>query len=123
MELLGISDYPEIDGKSFLSAIKGNPDKNIRDRELFWHYPHYYPTTTPVSAIRQGPWKMLEYLEDGHLELYNLESDLGESKNLADSEPEKASELLEKLHHWKTEANAGKITLNPNFKNAEKIKK
>ncbi len=119
MELLGVTDYPKMDGKSFLSAIKGNPDKSIRDRELYWHYPHYYPTTTPVSAIRQGPWKMLEYLEDGHLELYNLESDLGESKNLADSKPDKASELLKKLHHWKTETNAGKITLNPNFKNAD----
>lgn len=117
MDLLGVTDFPKMDGKSFLSAIKGDPDESIQNREIYWHYPHYYPTTTPVSAIRQGHWKMLEYLEDGHLELYNLDSDLGELKNLAESEPDKTTELLEKLHRWKTETNAGKITLNPNFKN------
>ena len=31
---------------------------------MYFHFPHYYATTTPVSAIRAGDWKLLEYLEE-----------------------------------------------------------
>jgi arylsulfatase A-like enzyme len=115
MEMVGVKDYPETDGKSFLSIMQGKQDEGMQNRALFWHYPHYYPTTTRVSAVREGDWKMLQYLEDGRVELYNLASDLGESKNLADKNPEKAAELLDKLNSWRNETNAGKITLNPKF--------
>lgn len=116
MEMLEIKTYPSVDGQSFLPAIAGVDENNLPNRTLFWHYPHYYPTTTPVSAIREGNWKMLEYLEDGRLELYDLSTDLGETKNLTEDNPEKAGELLKKLHRWKNETNAGEITLNPTFK-------
>jgi hypothetical protein len=59
---------------------------------------------------------MLEYLGDGRLELYDLSTDLGETKNLAGEMPEKAAELIEKLHAWQDETNAGKVALNPDFK-------
>ncbi len=39
--------------------------------------------TTPVSLIQAGDWKLMEFLEDGRLELYNLREDLGETRNLA----------------------------------------
>lgn len=120
MEMIGVTDFPEMDGESFLSLMQGQQDESFQNRSIYWHYPHYYPTTTPVSAIRQGDWKMLEYLEDGHIELYNLNSDLGETKNLIDINPDKAGELLEKLHNWKEETNAGEIVLNPKF--SEKAK-
>jgi len=115
MEMLEIEKNPAVDGQSFLPAIEENENSRLQNRAMFWHYPHYYPTTTPVSAIREGNWKMLEYLEDGRLELFNLSSDLGETKNLANENSEKAGELLEKLHQWKKETNAGKITRNPKF--------
>ncbi|MCH5377287.1 MAG: sulfatase-like hydrolase/transferase, partial [Planctomycetes bacterium] len=35
-------------------------------------------------AIRQGPWKLI-FLSDGTRELYNLESDLSETSNVADA--------------------------------------
>ena len=47
------------------------------------HYPHYYATTAPVSAIRAGDWKLLEYFADNHVELYGLKDDPGESRDLA----------------------------------------
>ncbi len=43
----------------------------------------------------------MEFLEDKHLELYNLEDDLGESKNLAEQMPEKTKELHAKLVAWR----------------------
>ncbi len=43
--------------------------------------------------MRAGKWKLHEYFEDGRLELYDLESDLGERTNIASTHPEKAAEL------------------------------
>jgi arylsulfatase A len=60
-----------------------NPAARLNRDALFFHYPHYYATTSPVSAVRARDWKLLEYHEDGHLELYNLANDLAESNNLA----------------------------------------
>ena len=36
-----------------------------------------------MSLIQGGDWKLMEFLEDGRLELYNLRDDIGETKNLA----------------------------------------
>ena len=66
-----------------LSGVIRNPTTKFDRDSLYWHYPHYYETTTPVSAIRSGDWKLLEFFEDGRLELYNLRQDVGEKNNLA----------------------------------------
>jgi len=116
LDLTGQTLPDSIDGKSFLPLLKGNQDTSIVNRALYWHYPHYYPTTTPVSAIREGNWKLLEYLEDGSIELYDLSSDLGETKNMTSENPEKAVELLKKLQYWKTSVGAQGIVPNPGYK-------
>jgi arylsulfatase A-like enzyme len=69
-------------------------------RDLFFHYPHYYPTTSPVSAIRSGRWKLLHFYEEGRMELYDLESDLGEELDVADSEAKIAERLRRRLDQW-----------------------
>jgi arylsulfatase A len=73
-------------------------------------------TTTPVSAIRAGDWKLLEYLEDNRLELYNLHDDLQESKNLAGEQTAKANELHTRLAHWRSDVQTQMPTQNYNFK-------
>lgn len=99
-----------------LKALLQNPVTKLNRDALYFHYPHYYPTTTPVSAIRYGDWKLLEYLEDGRRELYNLKDDPGEQADLAHRMPDKAASLLKQLHQWRTEVNAAIPTSNPNFK-------
>ena len=47
-----------------------------------------------------GDWKLLEYYEDHHLELYNLRTDLSEQTNLASQMRDKAEELRTRLHGW-----------------------
>ena len=42
----------------------------------------------------------MRFFEDGHEELCNFKEDIGEMKNLADSEPEKRAELSAKLTAW-----------------------
>jgi arylsulfatase A-like enzyme len=62
--------------------------------------------TTPVGTIIAGDWKLMEFFEDGRLELYNLRDDLGETKNLAADMPEKRNELYAKMIAWRKEVGA-----------------
>jgi arylsulfatase A len=101
-----------MDGISLVPPLK-NPAAKLKREALFWHYPHYYPTTTPVSAIRQGDLKLLEYFEDNHIELYNLSNDIGERNDLAKQMPEKAMELRKHLDAWRKAVNAQMPTKKP----------
>ena len=87
-----------IDLRPILDGSQGSPDRET----LFFHYPHYYTTTSPVSALRSGDWKFLEYLEDGRVELYDLAGDPGESTDLARRWPETTRRLKNKLDEWRT---------------------
>jgi arylsulfatase A-like enzyme len=116
LDITGTVNKIPVDGKSILPLLKGNADTSLQNRTLYWHYPHYYPTTTPVSAIREGKWKLMEYLEDGHTELYNLDADPGETRNLVNEEQKKAGVLLEKLQNWKKRVDARGIVPNPNYR-------
>ena len=99
-----------------LKDLLQNPGNAINRGALYFHYPHYYPTTTPVSAVRAGDWKLLEYLEDGRLELYNLRDDLSEKTDLAAQMPDKAASLLKQLNDWRTQVGAAMPAPNPAFK-------
>lgn len=100
-----------VDGLSLLPVLE-NPEATLDRDALCWHYPHYYETTTPVSAIRAGDWKLLEYFEDGHVELYNLADEIGEQNDLAQQEPETAERLQQKLAEWRADVDARMPTPN-----------
>ena len=112
----------KLDGLNLTPLLK-NPAARLDRDALFFHYPHYYATTTPVSAVRAGDWKLLEYFEDDHVELYNLKDDLGETTNLAEQLPAKAGELRQRLHDWHDEVGAALPSPNPNFKSKPRAKK
>ena len=105
-----------VDGISLVSALK-RPASTFERDTLYWHYPHYYQTTSPVSSIRQGKWKLLEFFEDNRLELYNLETDLGETQNLAFENPQLANDLRQKLQNWRIEMEAQMPVINQGFSN------
>ena len=90
--LLEMADLPlqpqqHVDGISLLPALS---EKKMKDRPVFWHYPHYgNQGGTPGSSVRYGKWKMIEFFEDMHTELYDLESDPSEARNLAEINPDK----------------------------------
>ena len=89
----------EADGLSLLPLFHGEsfPD----ERPLFWHYPHYgNQGGAPSSAIRRGRYKLIEWYEDGRLELFDLQEDLSEQHDLADAQPELKQELHAQLHTW-----------------------
>ena len=102
----------DVDGLSLVPVLK-NPTDKLKPRSLCWHYPHYYATTSPVSSIRQSHWKLLEYFEDNRIELYNLEKDLGEQNDLAETMPQRAKELRDRLRTWRKTVDAQMPTSNP----------
>ena len=117
----------DMDGLSLVPLLKKPTAKLNRD-VLYWHYPHYYPTTSPVSSIRQDDWKLLEYFpapasgdasrgggEDKRIELYNLRKDIGEENNLAERMPEKAEQLHKRLDAWRKAVDAQVPTPNPKY--------
>ena len=67
-----------------------------------------YASCTPVhmQAIRVGDWKLIEWFEDGSLELYDLGTDPGEERDLARDEPDLARALRARLHEWRLEVDA-----------------
>jgi arylsulfatase A-like enzyme len=101
----GLEIAEKLDGVS-LAPLLRDPRVRPARNELFFHYPHYYATTSPVSAIRSGDWKLLEYHEDNRLELFDLSQDPGEEQNLAEKEDAKANSLRNRLHAWRESVGA-----------------
>ena len=83
------------DGVS-LSRVFGRGELD-RD-ELFWVFPHVFgANAVPHAAVRSGRYKVVEYLRDGHAELYDLRADPGESTDLAAAQPDRAGWLKRTL--------------------------
>jgi arylsulfatase A-like enzyme len=102
-----------LDGVSLVPLLTG--DGLLRPRPLFWHFPAYLGAyrgmegpwrTTPAGAVRYGDFKLIEFFEDGRLELYNLANDPGEAHDLADEMPEKVQELHRLMQDWRQDLGA-----------------
>ena len=88
-----------------MPLLKG--EGSLERDAIFWHYPHYgNQGGTPGSSVRSGDWKLIEFFEDGRLELYNLREDISETRNLAAEMPELVGELHSKLAAWRKEMDA-----------------
>ncbi len=113
LDLAGAPPLDQARGVSLAPLLRGGA---ISPRPLFWHYPHYHPGgATPYSAILDDNWRLIEFFEDNHVELYHLSDDPEEKHDLALTQPEKAAELRAKLHAWRTAQNAQLPTPNPDY--------
>ncbi|MBM3862244.1 MAG: sulfatase [Verrucomicrobia bacterium] len=119
LEMAGLPARPEqhVDGVSLVPLL--TQTGGLTRDALYWHFPHYAgetPAQAPSSTVRMGDWKLIEFLEDKHVELYNLKDDLGETRDLAAAMPEKAAALRERLAQWRTKINAQMPVPNPDHK-------
>ncbi|MEZ4707456.1 MAG: sulfatase [Caldilineaceae bacterium] len=106
LEIAGLDLMPEQhgDGVSFLPLLC---QEAFERGPIFWHYPHYgNQGGTPGSSVRLGDYKLIEFFEDGRLELYNLRKDVSEERNLIDAEPEMAVRLHALLQEWRAAVEA-----------------
>ena len=117
LDMAGLKPQPQqtLDGVSIVPLLK---QSGVLTRDaLFWHYPHYSNQGgKPGGAIRKGDFKLIEFYEDSHVELYNLKEDISEMKNLAGKMPEKTTELKKLLADWRVSVGAQMPTPNPDYK-------
>jgi arylsulfatase A len=114
-ELSGVKADLRMDGVSLLPLLNDST-ADLSRPTLCWHYPHYHPGgATPYGAIRDGTWRLIEFFEDGKVELYNLADDVSEANDLARKNPQKREELLTKLQAWRKEVGAQMPLPNPDY--------
>ncbi|MFK7768505.1 MAG: sulfatase [Mariniblastus sp.] len=114
----GVSLVPLLTGKvETFAKVEGAVAK---PRSLYWHFPAYLQSysqvvneqqdplfrSRPCGVIRHGKWKLIEYFETGQTELFDLESDIGESKDLSKEKTELAAQLLKDLKAWQMKTQA-----------------
>ena len=115
LELAGIDPPPRLDGMSLVSLLGGAVELAGR-QTIYWHYPHYgNQGGAPSGAVRAGRWKLIEWYEDGALELFDLDEDPAETVNLADTAPAMAARLRRSLALWRESVGARMPTPNPRF--------
>lgn len=130
LDLIGVEKPADklLDGQSLANVLL--KQEQLEERPLFWHFPVYLQAyrvggdesqdslfrTRPGSVVRLGDWKLHQYFEDGQLELYNLKDDIGEKNNLASTQADKTTELLQLLEEWRTNTSAPVPTApNPDY--------
>ncbi len=85
---------PDLDGKNIWPLLTG--EQTIQeDRQLYWK-------TNQVFAVRDGDWKLLMHRNSGNVELFDLENDFREDRNLGQTNPETAERLLLLLEDFKS---------------------
>jgi len=110
-----------IDGTSFLPIFEGKPI--VRKTPLYWQF--HYASSKAKVAMRVGDWKILGHLSTPEskptvditpesqqaikeaelvaFELYNLRDDLGETTDLAATQPERLAPLASRLRQMHRE--------------------
>ena len=116
-KIIGYNKTIDLDGEDLTPIFNS---KALKKRELYFHFPIYLEPynvhldsgsdplfrTRPGSVIIKDNWKLHHYYEDNNFELYNLENDISESKNLININKEKKAELLKDLNNWRSKNNA-----------------
>lgn len=116
LEAAGLPPMPDqhVDGISIAPLLKGG--EHLERDAIFWHYPHYgNQGGTPGSSVRMGDYKLIEFFEDGRIELYNLCEDPGEQHNLAAENPNLAADLHTRLKDWRERVEAKIPQPNPEW--------
>jgi len=90
----GVEITPEmkLDGVNLLPYLRDD-NREPPHQALYWRFGRQ-------MAIRMGDWKLVRHNQSDELELYNLKDDIGESKDLAKSNPDKLNELKAAWDKW-----------------------
>ncbi len=119
-ELAGITTWPKVvEGGSFKSVILGDGSADVKrpSNFLVFHWPHYQlqKHSTPDTTIISDGWKLHYWWETGQVQLFHLDKDLGESKDLAAEQPERAAALKKMLTNYLSKVDAQLPVPNPNY--------
>ena len=100
--LAGINTWPKgVEGGSIHAIITGDGSGKVkRPRStLVFHWPHYQHEkhSTPDTTLLADGWKLHYWWEAGNVQLFNLDADLAETKDLAAAQPERAEAMKKSL--------------------------
>jgi len=91
-------DELQLDSRDMLPALAGRLDRPLHEA-LYWNWIDKDSDTG--WAIRKGRWKLLA--DKGGIELYDLEADIGETRNLASNQSMIVQTLLAEYKHWQSQ--------------------
>ncbi|MGD8330224.1 MAG: sulfatase [Acidobacteriota bacterium] len=114
LDMAGLPQRPQqhVDGVSLAPLLRGAA--GVEREALFWHFPHYHGSANrPSGAVRIGDYKLIQWFEDGKVELYDLANDPGEQYDLVEREPQEAARLRDALGSWRVAVDAQMPTPNP----------
>lgn len=105
------------DGIDIYSELKSGESV---DRALFWHFPHYsnHGMLTPSGAVRYGDYKLIEYYENGTVQLFNVKEDISETTDISAQKPEIMADLKQRLKEWRESVGAEMPSKNLSFDEA-----
>jgi len=111
VQVTGVDHYPtmlaiagapllpkqHVDGRNYLKALQG---KAYQRDPMFWYKWQARPDSTGDTraiSIIEGNYKLIQWIDEDLVELFDLSKDISEQKNLAVEMPERAKTLLAKL--------------------------
>jgi len=107
LKLAGVPFAAEtFDGENLADTLIGRATDSRR-APLLWRRPPDRPgegENLPDLAIREGRWKLLCEFDGSLPQLYDLETDPAETKNLAAQHPERVRRLTETVRAWQSSA-------------------
>jgi len=96
-ELIGEDPPGDIDGISMLPTLFGRDQQQRKHKYLYWEL-------RGRQAIRMGKWKAVRLKPGRKIQLYDLDSDIAESKDLADEHPDIVAKMAEIFKTGRTES-------------------
>ncbi|QDV47467.1 Choline-sulfatase [Stieleria neptunia] len=102
----GVPVENHLDGVDRGDVLLGHPAP--RGKPVFWQYGHPHAILkggkpehqSPTFAIRDGHWKFLVNPDGSEAQLFDLESDEGETTNLLSVQPERAAAMARQIAAW-----------------------
>ncbi len=123
LTIAGVTSDAKFDGESLAPTVLGQATES-RNQAIFFRRPpdrdaFYGDNDLPDLAMREGNWKLLCEYDGSEAELYDLATDRGETKNVADQHTDIAKAMTQQVIAWNKEMPQDK---GATFKNSKKKK-
>jgi len=95
-----------LDGENLIPLL--SQTGKLARSSIYFHYPNFawHKDNRLGSVVRHGKYKLIEYFDDNSVELYDLQADLRETRDLSRELPDVARRLKSELQAWRQSSGA-----------------